>query len=98
ITMLDNLHKFYADETEQQLSIIQDVAINNKNIFEQLMRRYPDYISFHDLAETVWQNDSVDDNTIRTQIYSLRKILDKNLEPGLIKSVHGLGYRLTSAS
>ncbi|MFC6096660.1 methylmalonyl-CoA mutase family protein [Flavobacterium qiangtangense] len=37
ITMLDNLHKFYADETEQQLSIIQDVAINNKNIFEQLM-------------------------------------------------------------
>jgi DNA-binding response OmpR family regulator len=68
------------------------------HIFEQLMRRYPDYISFHDLAETVWQNDSVDDNTIRTQIYSLRKILDKNLEPGLIKSVHGLGYRLTSAS
>jgi len=37
ITMLDNLHKFYADETEQQLSIIQDVAINNKNIFAQLM-------------------------------------------------------------
>jgi DNA-binding response OmpR family regulator len=64
-------------------------------IFEQLMRKYPDYISFHDLAETVWQNDSVDDNTIRTQIYSLRKTLDKNLEPGLIKSVHGLGYRLT---
>ncbi|MFY0482968.1 methylmalonyl-CoA mutase family protein [Flavobacterium sp. PLA-1-15] len=37
ITMLDNLHKFYADETEQQLSIIQDIAINNKNIFAQLM-------------------------------------------------------------
>ena len=37
ITMLDNLHQFYADETEQQLSIIQDVAINNKNIFAQLM-------------------------------------------------------------
>jgi DNA-binding response OmpR family regulator len=64
-------------------------------ILEQLMRKFPDYISFHELAETIWQNDTVDDNTIRTQIYSLRKILDKHLEPGLIKSVHGLGYRLT---
>lgn len=37
ITMLDNLHKFYADKTKEELSIIQDIAINNKNIFAQLM-------------------------------------------------------------
>lgn len=64
------------------------------HIFELLMRRHPNYVSFHDLAEQVWQNEDVDDNTIRTQIYILRKLLDKHLTPGLIKTVHGLGYRL----
>ncbi len=37
IDMLDNLHKFYADKTKEQLTVIQDVAINNQNIFNQLM-------------------------------------------------------------
>ncbi|WP_026705442.1 methylmalonyl-CoA mutase family protein [Flavobacterium soli] len=37
IDMLDRLHQFYGDKTKEQLSIIQDVAINNQNIFEQLM-------------------------------------------------------------
>jgi DNA-binding response OmpR family regulator len=63
-------------------------------IFELLMRRQPNYVSFHDLAEQVWQSDEVDDNTIRTHIYSLRKLLDKHLSPGIIKTVHGMGYRL----
>lgn len=64
------------------------------HIFELFMRRHPNYVSFQDLAEQVWQNEEVDDNTIRTQIYILRKLLDKHLGPGLIKTVHGLGYRL----
>ena len=37
ITTLDNLHKFYKDETAEQLAIIQDAAIKNQNMFEQLM-------------------------------------------------------------
>ena len=37
ITTLDNLHKFYKDETAEQLAVIQDAAINNQNMFEQLM-------------------------------------------------------------
>ena len=37
ITTLDNLHKFYKNETAEQLTKIQDIAINNQNIFAQLM-------------------------------------------------------------
>ncbi|AWG25579.1 methylmalonyl-CoA mutase family protein [Flavobacterium kingsejongi] len=37
IKTLDSLHKVHADKTKEQLSIIQDVAINNQNIFAQLM-------------------------------------------------------------
>ena len=37
ISTLDNVHKFYKDETAEQLAVIQDAAINNQNMFEQLM-------------------------------------------------------------
>ena len=37
ITTLNNLHEFYKDETAEQLAIIQDAAIKNQNMFEQLM-------------------------------------------------------------
>ncbi|WMI67903.1 methylmalonyl-CoA mutase family protein [Mangrovimonas sp. YM274] len=37
IKTLENLHEHYAKEVAQQLSVIQHAAINNQNIFEQLM-------------------------------------------------------------
>lgn len=37
IEMLDNLHKAYEDQVKEQLSIIQEAAVNNQNIFEKLM-------------------------------------------------------------
>jgi len=37
IDMLENLHKAKVDTIEEQLSKIQDAAINNRNIFEELM-------------------------------------------------------------
>jgi methylmalonyl-CoA mutase len=37
IKTLETLHKGNAHEVEERLNIIQDAAINNKNIFEELM-------------------------------------------------------------
>ena len=37
IEMLDNLHQSNQDKVNQQLNTIQETAINNQNIFEQLM-------------------------------------------------------------
>ena len=37
IDMLNHLHKEKADKIEAQLETIQDAAINNRNIFEELM-------------------------------------------------------------
>jgi isobutyryl-CoA mutase len=37
INTLETLHKGNAHEVEERLAIIQDAAINNKNIFEELM-------------------------------------------------------------
>ena len=35
--MLDNLHLANADKVKEQLNIIQEAAISNKNIFDKLM-------------------------------------------------------------
>ncbi len=37
ISMLKNLHKFQAERASQQIEIVQQAAIHNKNIFEALM-------------------------------------------------------------
>ncbi|MNY27346.1 hypothetical protein D3C86_1612520 [compost metagenome] len=37
IHTLENLHKAYGENMKEQLAIIQDAAINNQNIFAQLM-------------------------------------------------------------
>jgi methylmalonyl-CoA mutase len=37
IEMLQNLHKANEEKVAEQLEAIQDAAINNRNIFEQLM-------------------------------------------------------------
>ena len=37
ITTLTNLHEFHKDKTAEQLAVIQDAAINNQNMFAQLM-------------------------------------------------------------
>jgi len=37
IKMLDNLHKANEDKVKEQLNIIQEAAISNKNIFDKLM-------------------------------------------------------------
>jgi DNA-binding response OmpR family regulator len=63
-------------------------------LFELLIRSAPSYVGYHRFSESVWHNDFTDENTIRTHIYSLRKQLDQHITPGLIKSVHGLGYSL----
>ena len=37
IDMLDNLHKTYEETIEKDIKAIQDAAINNKNMFEEMM-------------------------------------------------------------
>ena len=65
------------------------------SIFELLMRRYPNIVSYSDFEESIWQGEEVDIHTIRTHAYALRKQLQEFVGQPLIKTVHGRGYRLT---
>jgi len=63
-------------------------------LFESLIKHYPSYVSYEKLGEYIWGDDEYDTHTIRTHIYSLRKLLTAQFGYPLIKTSHGLGYRL----
>ncbi|NHN38507.1 response regulator transcription factor [Pseudomaricurvus alcaniphilus] len=64
-------------------------------IFETLMRHYPRFVSYQTLSESLWGNADGDPNTLRTHVYSLRKVLKTGLGRELIRTLHGRGYCLT---
>lgn len=65
-------------------------------IFEELIKAYPDFISYAELQDRVWGEREVDMNTLRTHVYSLRKLLHETFHYPMIKTLHGRGYRLVA--
>jgi DNA-binding response OmpR family regulator len=63
-------------------------------IFEELIKAYPDFLSYAEIQDTVWGEREVDMNTLRTHVYSLRKLLQDTFQYPMIKTIHGRGYRL----
>ncbi len=63
-------------------------------ILENLMRTHPRMLSYQQLARDVWGSDHVDLHTLRTQVYALRKQLQKISGQSLIETLTGRGYRL----
>lgn len=64
-------------------------------ILEVLMRAYPRFVAYQELQEALWPDRDNDDmNTLRTHVYSLRKLLRTALGVSLIKTLHGRGYRI----
>jgi DNA-binding response OmpR family regulator len=68
-------------------------------LFELLIRAYPNFLSHEALSDAVWGGARYGDaegNSLRTHIYTLRRSLHSHLGAGLVKTVHGRGYRLES--
>ena len=63
-------------------------------IFEELIKAYPNFLSYAEIQDRVWGEKEVDMNTLRTHVYSLRKLLQDTFSCPLIKTMHGRGYRL----
>lgn len=64
-------------------------------LFELLIRAHPNFISHQELSDSLWGNDHIEtEGSLRTHVYTLRKQLQKALGDGMIKTVHGRGYRL----
>ena len=71
----------------------------SSRLFELLIRAYPNFLSHTALSDALWGGARYGDaegNSLRTHIYTLRKSLAADLGNGLVKTVHGRGYRLES--
>ena len=62
----------------------------------ELFIRYPSKVFSHEaLLDRVWSSDSTASvDTVRTCIKALRKKIGSDNEPSIIRTVHGVGYRL----
>jgi len=62
-------------------------------VAEVLMRAYPNYLSYEQLGRALWGEKEVDTHTLRTHVYTLRKLLHTHLGAKVIQTLHGRGYR-----
>lgn len=65
------------------------------HITEALVRAYPNFISYEQLSQNLWGEKEVEPHTLRTHVYTLRKLLQEKLGVSLIRTLHGRGYRLS---
>jgi len=59
-----------------------------------LMRASPRVVQRRDLEREVWGDELPDSDTLRSHLYTLRKIVDKPFDKPLLHTLHGAGYRL----
>jgi len=61
-----------------------------------LMRASPRVVSRAELEREVWGDVLPDSDTLRSHLYTLRKVIDQPFGTQLLNTVHGVGYRLAT--
>jgi len=61
-----------------------------------LAKAYPNALSRTDIIAQVWGDDFPDSDVLRSHIYTLRNAIDKSFEYPIIKTIHGVGFKLVS--
>lgn len=62
-----------------------------------LVEACPRAVSRSDLMSKVWGEDPPDSDVLKTHMYTLRQALDKPFSYNMIRTIHGVGYRLQAA-
>lgn len=65
-------------------------------ILYELMKRTPNLVSREELEHALWGDEPPASDTLRSQIYKLRKTVDKPFEQALIHTMAGRGYRVAA--
>ena len=63
-------------------------------ILTVLMRASPAVVSRKDLERKVWGDILPDSDTLRSHLYSLRKIIDKPFDQPMLHTIQGRGYKV----
>ncbi len=63
-------------------------------ILELLMRETHRVVRRREVERLLWGDDPPDSDALRSHIHALRKIMDRPFPVPLLRTVHGIGYRL----
>ncbi|MFC6336478.1 response regulator [Pseudomonas sp. CCM 7891] len=63
-------------------------------LLEILMRKSPSVVKRKEFEQALWGSNTPDSDSLRTNIYTLRKTIDKSFNVHLLHTVHGIGYKL----
>ena len=63
-------------------------------ILTVLMRASPAVVSRNDLERKVWGDVLPDSDSLKSHLYSLRKVIDKPFEQALLHTIQGRGYKI----
>lgn len=63
-------------------------------LLKLLAEAYPNALSKRQLIEKVWGDDMPDTDAVRSHIYTLRNAIDKPFGYPMIKTVHGIGFKI----
>jgi DNA-binding response OmpR family regulator len=74
----------------------QKIELNQAclKILMMLMQSYPNVVTRKDIEYTLWGNMPPGSDALRSHIYSLRRAIDRPFKHALLKTIHGVGYRL----
>jgi len=63
-------------------------------ILTMLLKAHPDVVERKDLEYALWEDMPPGTDALRSHIYMLRRLIDKPFDFALLRTVHGIGYRL----
>lgn len=63
-------------------------------ILKALVIAYPNALSKRELNNKIWGDEQPETDVLRSHIYTLRNALDKPFDSSVIKTVHGIGFKL----
>ena len=70
------------------------MSITDFNILLMLVKAYPNAVSRQQIINKIWGDDFPDSDVLRSHIYTLRQALDKPFSHVMLKTIHGLDFKL----
>jgi len=74
----------------------QEIKLSSKDfeILCLIAEAYPNAVSKRHIVEKVWGSDAPETDAVRSHMYTLRNAIDKPFDTPIIKTLHGIGFRL----
>ncbi|WP_096085823.1 response regulator transcription factor [Agaribacterium haliotis] len=63
-------------------------------ILKLLMQAHPRTVTRSELCERIWHGEPSGSDSLRSHMYQLRQAIDKPFERAVIKTLHGVGFRI----